>query len=900
MVEVLSGGSRTRLMDREAENSAERSTGAVTRMDMHCHSRASVRSVNRAAGFLDIAECYTEPEKLYEQAKARGMDLFTITDHDEVAGVVELVERGFEGVVIGEEVSVVFPEDRCLLHVTVWGLTPEQHEEIGTLGLRDDVYAFSAWLAEHELAHAFAHPLFVQNGKLSLWHLERAALLFKGWELLNGAHPGTHRTAIEHFLAALTPRRVQELSAHHGLRASAWTRIWDKARTAGSDDHGLLNAGRTWTSVASEDGQKIADPVEFLRRVMAGQSDIGGVGGHPSLMAHQLTTVASHWYGRRIADHTSIRNKYIASKLVRFAGVEVKRPSKARLALDSAMRRALWRKKKTLPIVRALRESLEPVLVKYPDLRANLDPSTWSDGAPIAQHERMAEFTEDLCSALNSAMASSAVRSIRGMDRLGIFDHLISYAIVHLAQLPYLFSLFHQNKERTLVELVEHESAPAGSGVSVLERPMRISLFTDTLGDVNGVCRFIQNVAYQANETGRDLQVITSTGFEVPEWPNIYNFAPVFVTKMPKYEQLELVLPPLMKILRHVEQHQPDVIHISTPGPVGMIGYLAAKMLRVPVLGVYHTDFPAYIDRLFDDHAFTQICTAYMKFFYEPFTAIFTRSEDYVESLVQLGMPRERMVALMPGLETSKFNTSFRDDGIWRKIEGEGIRGVGRDAVKVLYVGRVSVEKNMPLLTAVWKQVAKRCRDANIPADLVVVGDGPYRKQMQEELKGTSAHFLGFRHGVELSTLYASSDVFVFPSTTDTLGQVVMESQSSGLPVMVTELGGPKEVVEEGETGFVVAHDDANAWIDTLSNLIADHDRRGAMGRNAAAAMEKYDIRHSFEHFWQVHVEAWHEHLERIGFERKPGQRVHLNGPSNTPIVMPETNKAMAGPDQPR
>jgi glycosyltransferase involved in cell wall biosynthesis len=837
----------------------------LTRMDMHCHSRASDMPVNRAVGFLDIPESYTDPEALYDQARARGMDLFTITDHDTIAGALELHERGFEGFVIGEEVSVHFPEDRCLIHVTVWNLTPELHEQIETLGLRADVYAFAQWLAEHNLPHAFAHPLFIQNGRLSPWHLERCALLFKGWELLNGAHPGTHRDVVELFLSRLTPRSVQELSARHELRP-AWSRIWHKARTGGSDDHALLNLGRTWAGIARDDGRKIIDAQEFLREVMAGKAIVGGVGGHPSLMAHQLSTVAANWYGTRIVPHTSTRSRYIAGKLLRFAGVRTNVPSKAALAVDAAKRRLLiGRRKKSLPIVKALRDTLGPVLDRYPDLRANLDPDTWASGAPISNHDRMAEFTDELCSALSNAMSSGAVRSIRERDKLGIVDHLISYLIVHAAQLPYLFSLFHQNKERNLVELVEHESAPPGSGISVLERPMRISLFTDTLGDVNGVCRFIQNVAHQANETGRDLQVITSTTFDVPDWPNVYNFKPVFATKMPKYEQLEAVLPPLMKILRHVERHQPDVIHISTPGGVGMIGFLAAKMLRVPVLGVYHTDFPAYIDQLFDDHAFTQITRSYMRFFYKPFSAIFTRSADYVDSLVTLGMPRERMVALMPGLETAKFNTSFRDPDIWERLERhEGFTGLGRQSVKVLYVGRVSVEKNMPLLLNVWSQVQRRCHDAGIDADLVVVGDGPYRKVMQKELK-SAAHFLGFRHGEELSTIYASADCFIFPSTTDTLGQVVMESQSSGLPVIVTDQGGPKEVVDHGETGFVLAHDDAAAWVDTLTRLISEDDERRRMGAAAHESMQRYDILHSFEHFWEVHVQAWHEHLKTIG-----------------------------------
>lgn len=390
---------------------------------------------------------------------------------------------------------------------------------------------------------------------------------------------------------------------------------------------------------------------------------------------------------------------------------------------------------------------------------------------------------------------------------------------------------------------------------------MRVVLFTDTLGDVNGVSRFIQNVAHQANETGRELHVLTSTSFDVPDWPNIHNLAPVAATKMPKYEQLEAVLPPAMKLIDRARSLRPDVVHLSTPGSVGSVGWVAARLMRAPILGVYHTDFPAYVDHLFEDHAFTWLTTWFMRRFYAPFSAVFTRSDDYVDSLVRLGMTRDRMVRLLPGIETQRFQPTFRNQAIWNKLEGEGAagcKGISGGAVRVLYCGRVSVEKNMPLLEKIWGDVSRRCAARGVDARLVVVGDGPYRPTMEERLAGCGAHFVGFRHGQELSTIYASSDMFVFPSTTDTLGQVVMESQSSGLPVFVTDEGGPKEVVEDGKTGFVLDPDDTSAWASAIEGLIVDEARRRSMGEAAHRLMQGYDIRASFDHYWRVHE----EHLE--------------------------------------
>jgi glycosyltransferase involved in cell wall biosynthesis len=158
----------------------------------------------------------------------------------------------------------------------------------------------------------------------------------------------------------------------------------------------------------------------------------------------------------------------------------------------------------------------------------------------------------------------------------------------------------------------------------------------------------------------------------------------------------------------------------------------------------------------------------------------------------------------------------------------------------------------MPLLVNVWRQVHRLCSGAQ----LVVVGDGPYRARMESELTGTHTHFVGFRHGRELSTIYASADLFVFPSTTDTLGQVVMESQSSGLPVIVTDQGGPKEVVRQGETGLILPSDIPERWVREIAALIRDEPRRAQWGADAHAAIQPMSIRHSFEHFWDSHVHA--------------------------------------------
>jgi len=382
------------------------------------------------------------------------------------------------------------------------------------------------------------------------------------------------------------------------------------------------------------------------------------------------------------------------------------------------------------------------------------------------------------------------------------------------------------------------------------ERPTRVCVFTDTLADINGVCRFIQNIARTAGGTGRDLRVLTSTRLPLPAIDNVINFEPGFAMKMPKYETLDLALPPMVQMIRYAEDFRPDVIHLSTPGPIGTAGMIAAKMMRIPIVGVYHTDFPAYVEELFQPRFMTTLTNMTMSGFYRQFVSVFSRSSDYAERLVTLGIDRDKLVRLTPGFDNEQFSIDDRDPSVW------DAHAVPRDSIKVLFCGRVSTEKNLPMLVSIWPEIEQRARAVGRDARLIIIGDGPYRKQMQQELSDRNAHFLGFRHGKELATLYSSCDLFAFPSTTDTLGQVVMESQASGLPVIITDEGGPKEVVRNNETGIIVKISDRTGWIETISSLIADDERRTRMGHAGVEAMKSYSFKASFEHYWDVHERA--------------------------------------------
>jgi len=255
----------------------------------------------------------------------------------------------------------------------------------------------------------------------------------------------------------------------------------------------------------------------------------------------------------------------------------------------------------------------------------------------------------------------------------------------------------------------------------------------------------------------------------------------------------------------------------------------------------HHTDFPAYARHLTGDHRIADGTATYLKWFYDQASGIFSRSNAYHADLIDFGVPREKLNTIPPGIDTGRFHPRHRDESIWKKLNIT-------QPHKLLYVGRVSKEKNLPLLVDIFQQLCSTRSDTA----LIIAGDGPYRAEMQQQLRELPVHFIGYQNDAELFSLYATSDLFIFPSRTDTLGQVVMEAAASGLPAIVTSDGGPRELIDDAETGYILPAQSPR-WVATISALLDDGHLRERMSRTAHDRAARFDISKTFESFWQRH-----------------------------------------------
>jgi glycosyltransferase involved in cell wall biosynthesis/predicted metal-dependent phosphoesterase TrpH len=810
------------------------------RVDLHCHSVASNEADEAVLNAIGCPESYSAPQEVYAQAKRRNMDFVTITDHDSLEGVHQLSSH--PDVLVGEELTCYFPEDHCKIHLLVWGITQAQHDAMQAVA--QDIYAVAEIVERERIAHSVAHPLYRQNDRLERIHLEKLALMFKGFECLNGAHSVLHREAFEPFVDALTPGRIEELAAKHGM-AARWPEPWHKARTAGSDDHGLFNVGRTWTEFPPETSTQAA----ILDCLREGRCRPGGEAGSSLKLAHNFFSVGVRYYTRQVQSPADANCP--SSVLMQVLVGDRRRPSK-RAMVGMAVRsvgrnvrqrigRAFSRRHPQPPrggadlFMNLLGTSIRKRMREQPELCEALNYGT----APLAEHESMFNLVSGMNRDIAGGIAAAVERGLGEGSIAPLFDALSAVAAHQFALLPYYFALFHQNRERHLFGRL------TGADRAGDVRPLRVAAFTDTLDEVNGVARCIRDMARQTTAAGRSMTVHTCTAGAPSDAPWRKNFSPLFSRPLPRYPEQKLVLPPVLEILEWADRQQFDAVHIHTPGPMGLCGLLVAKMLRVPVLATYHTDFPAYVDRLTGDHRLTVASADYMRWFYGQADVVLARSREYQDTLRDMGIAEHKLVTPPPSVDTDAFNPRHRDLDCWSRL---GVKQPHR----LFYCGRVSREKNLDLLVDAFKQLCKVRSDTA----LVIAGDGPYREKMQKELAGLPVYFLGYRNDASLAPLYATSDLFVFPSRTDTLGQVVMEAQASGLPVLVSSDGGPKEVMDDGLTGLVLSPTDAGEWARAIDGLLSDTPRRLRMSRTAPHRVARFSLQNTAESSWDLYVKA--------------------------------------------
>ncbi|MBG0777658.1 MAG: glycosyltransferase [Desulfovibrionaceae bacterium] len=812
------------------------------KIDLHVHTKHSTRPSQWVLQKIGCPESFVEPLTAYAVCRARGMDLVTVTDHNVIDGALEIAH--LPGAFVSEEITTFFPEDGCKAHVLAYDITEAVHADVQHL--RANIYDLVGYLQRAGVRHAVAHPLFAVNDKLTVAHFEKMLLLFKTMEH-NGARDAYQNMALDGVLAALTPQVIDELAERHGI-VPAFAEPWVKHVVAGSDDHSGLNLARMFSEI---DGP--ADKDALLAALDAGTVRPGGRASTPKTMAHNLFSIAYQFFKQRydLGRHVPV------DPLLRFLDrcLSPEKPPRRTLAHRvKAAVRASWpfgREEEDTADVRALlRAEAERVIAPGrdasdgpggPDGADNAFARVAEQGpnqAGTAPEDLWFDFCNRTAGRVLGRMGDRILDDLSKADIFDVFRVTGSAGGLYTALSPYFVAYPLFAKERAFCREVLDRLGVRG-GVAGHGPADRLAHFTDTFHETNGVALTLREHLHMAAATGKVYDVLTCAR-EGQALSGVVNFTPIGTCELPEYPELAAAYPPVLEILAHLYETGYTRIHSATPGPMGLVALLAARILKLPISGTYHTAFPQYARDLTGDTAMEELTWQYMVWYYNQMDTVYVPSRAVGDELAARGVAAERILVYPRGVDTGLFTPAKRN-GFFKKY---GLNG----SLKLLYVGRVSREKNMAALERAYAGLAER----HPGVELVVVGDGPYREQMQKNLEGRRCLFTGTLLGDDLAAAYASSDLFVFPSTTDTFGRVVLEAQASGLPVVVTDQGGPHENLVDGETGMVVGAEDA-ALASAMETLIADPDRLREMGRRARSYCEKRSTHQAFEETWRMY-----------------------------------------------
>ncbi|MEZ5399909.1 MAG: glycosyltransferase family 1 protein [Bryobacteraceae bacterium] len=364
-------------------------------------------------------------------------------------------------------------------------------------------------------------------------------------------------------------------------------------------------------------------------------------------------------------------------------------------------------------------------------------------------------------------------------------------------------------------------------------KPPRLALFADCYHEVNGVANTVRHLERYAVEQQLPVLCVRSGGKTRLVRDGAFGALELRRSPLcfPVDRDLEfdlLLNRHLPRIKRELTAFRPDVIHITGPGDIGIAGMLASRILRAPLVASWHTNVHEFAARRLEQllapvpaRTRQRVCASgeqmvwrLLTLYYRAPSLLFAPNPELIEALAR---DTGRRVLPMPrGIDTALFHPSRR-----RRPEGEVVFG---------YVGRLTPEKNVRLLVEVDRALRTSGRRGY---RFLIVGDGGERPALERELPG--ARFTGVLRGEALAEAYASMDLLLFPSHTDTFGNVALEAQASGVPVLATADGGPKFLVEDGRTGWVAGSDDA--FVRKAVEAAARPSTLSAMGPEARASV---------------------------------------------------------------
>ncbi len=357
---------------------------------------------------------------------------------------------------------------------------------------------------------------------------------------------------------------------------------------------------------------------------------------------------------------------------------------------------------------------------------------------------------------------------------------------------------------------------------------MKIAFFTETfLPKVDGIVTRLTKTIEFLTRNGDEVIVFCPEGC-----PNSYKGATIVgvaAMPLPLYPELKLGLPG-PAVSDKLEEFKPDLVHVVNPAVLGLGGIWLAKTNNIPLIASYHTHLPKYLEH-YGMGMLEPLLWELLKAAHNQALLNLCTSTAMVSELEDKGI--QRTALWQRGVDTENFRPELRSEKMREKLFG---KYQNTDSL-LIYVGRLSAEKQIERIKPVLDNIPGTC--------LALVGDGPHRGQLEKIFENTKTNFIGYLSGEELASAYASGDIFLFPSSTETLGLVLLEAMASGCPVIGANKGGIPDIINDGINGCLYDPDQRDngerSLIEATKKILADKNKKEAMRKEARKEAEQWD-----------------------------------------------------------
>ncbi len=811
-------------------------------IDLHCHDHNSDVPDELLGRILNLPETWLPTDNLLKTLEKHGCDTFTVTNHNNARSCFELLDKG-KDVLVGAEFSCMVPDFETGIHVLTYGFTPHQEERLKKL--RKNIYAFQEYAIENNIPTIWAHPLYhyKSNGTPPLEFFDKMALIFERFEVLNGQRDAWQNLLVKRWVDTLTEEKINEISKQTGIDPMQYCRDpYRKFLSGGSDSHMGIFSGLTGTRLLVPDLESkrltcsTADLA--LDAIWEGRMIPYGAYHNSEKMAVTLLDYVCQiaLYGKdpglmRILLHkgevddkiialavangfAELRSHKVTMNFIKlfhdcFTGVTphfTKRwfiPRVYKPVFDKALALSESNKENSDQLVETYKDTIYSIYAMMGDILAKrvekklekLSNNKRVTNLTFNELIKQIELPANVRAIINEKQEKNDEKTKKKKSQPTFIEFMDGLSFPFLTSTVILSACFTSAKALYNARPLLNDFAKK---LGYLEHPQRMLWLTDTFEETNGVSTVLQSwlKEIQLRNLPIDILICSDT---IQSEDHLIVVKPQMEFTIPFYNQQCLKIPNILDVHDLFNRGAYDRIICSTEGPMGMVSLFLKNAYTVPAYFYVHTDWMMFVKKVlnFDSGSLNRFRRV-LRLFYSGFDKLFVLNSSQQKwfSGTKMAFASSKVILTAHWVE-DYFNK--------RESNKVNLFGLSEDQPVVLFSGRVSYEKGvmeLPYIMRIIKLAIPNVR-------LVIAGSGPIEKDLREALP--EAIYLGWVAHEQLPEIYSSADILLLPSRFDTFGCVILEAMRCALPVIAYNTKGPKDLIEDGETGFLVSNSDEMA-----------------------------------------------------------------------------------------